>query len=174
MGGAVFPPCCLPWGQSMVEVLKIVGSFKGSHAHTAARSAPNPAAGHHQPTPPPGTPGHSRASLGQSPVGSLLPFSGSWCTRFCLFPPRVCFLSPVKFWRLYGRVNGDLLQEGLCYTKSAAPRAPVPAAVHYWPVPLQEILKHSSVSVFGGSLNPRVHKVCLSPLSISGRYGVWF
>ena len=30
---------------------------------------PNPAAGHHQPTPPAETPGHPRASLGQSPVG---------------------------------------------------------------------------------------------------------
>ena len=33
-------------------------------------------------------------------------------TRFCLCLPRVCFPSPV-FWRLYGGVNGDLLQEGL-------------------------------------------------------------
>ena len=40
----------------------------------------------------------------------------SWvlvCTRFCLCAP-IC--SPVlcKFWWLYGVVNGDLLQEGLC------------------------------------------------------------
>ena len=33
---------------------------------------PDPAASHHQPTPPPEIPGHSRASLGQSLVGSLL------------------------------------------------------------------------------------------------------
>ena len=38
-------------------------------------------------------------------------------TRFCLCPPRVC--SPVfcKFWQLYGGVNGNLLQEGLCHTE---------------------------------------------------------
>ena len=37
----------------MVEVMKImVTSFKGSHASTTAPSAPNPAAGHRQPTPP--------------------------------------------------------------------------------------------------------------------------
>ena len=30
--------------------------------------------------------------------------------------------------------------------KSAAPRAPAPVAVHCWPVPPQETLKHSSVS----------------------------
>ena len=36
----------------MVEVMKIMEtSFKRSHARTAALSAPNPAAGHHQPMP---------------------------------------------------------------------------------------------------------------------------
>ena len=33
--------------------------------------------------------------------------------------------------------------------KSAAPRAPAPAAAHCWPVPPQEMLKHSSFSVCG-------------------------
>ena len=37
---------------------------------------------------------------------------------------------------------------------SAAPRAPAPAAVHCWPVPPEEMLKHSSVSVSVGSLGP--------------------
>ena len=51
----------------MVEGMKIMGtSFKRSHAHNAALSAPDPAAGHHQPTPLPETPGHSQASRGQS------------------------------------------------------------------------------------------------------------
>ena len=45
--------------------------------HTATLSAPNPAAGHHQPTPLLETPGHSRASLGQSFVESLLLSPGS-------------------------------------------------------------------------------------------------
>ena len=68
----------------MVEVMKImVTSLKRSHACTATLSAPNPAAGHHQPTPPPETPGHSLASLGQSVLGSLLLSSGSCCIRFC-------------------------------------------------------------------------------------------
>ena len=52
MGGAVFPACYLTWGQTMVEVMKImVAFFKRFHAHTAAPSVPNPAAGHHWPTP---------------------------------------------------------------------------------------------------------------------------
>ena len=46
MGGAVFPPCILTWGQSMVEVMKIMKTFKMFHAGTAMLSAPNPAAGH--------------------------------------------------------------------------------------------------------------------------------
>ena len=59
-----------------------------------------------------GDSGHSQASLGQSPVGSLLLSPGSWCT-----PGSVCSLqesvSPVlcKFWRFYGGINGDLLQK---------------------------------------------------------------
>ena len=56
--------------------------------------------------------------------------------------------------------------------RSTAPRGPVPTAVHCRPIPPQETLKHSSVSVSVGSLGPGAHKVCLSPLSISVRYGV--
>ena len=102
----------------MVEVMKImVTSFKRPHAHTAAFSVPDPAAGHHQLMLPPETPGHLQASLGQSLVGSLLLSHGSWCTQ-----DSVCALqesvSPVlgKFWQFYGRLNGDLPQEGLCHT----------------------------------------------------------
>ena len=40
------------WSQTIMEVMKImVTSFKRSHAFTATLSAPNPAAGHHQPMP---------------------------------------------------------------------------------------------------------------------------
>ena len=80
MGASVFPPCYL---QTMVEVMKMmVTSFKRSHEWcTATLSAPSPAAGHCQPTPLPETPGHSWASLGQSPVGSLLISPGSWCAQ---------------------------------------------------------------------------------------------
>ena len=42
--------------------------------------------------------------------------------------------------------------------KSAAPRAPVPVAVHCWPVPPQKMLKHSSISVSVGSLGPGAYK----------------
>ena len=113
----MFPPYCLTWGQSMVEVMKIIAtSFKRSHASTAALSAPNPAASHHGPTLE--TPGHSHTSLCQFLVRSLFLSPGSWCTQgfVCALQE---FASPVlfKFWQLYGGVSGKLLQEGLCHTQ---------------------------------------------------------
>ena len=120
------PPCCLTWGQTMVEVMKImVTSFKRPCANTAALSAPDPAAGHHPPTPPPETPGHSRACLGQFLVGSRLLSPGSWCARgsVCALQESVS-LVPCKFWWLYGGVNGDLLQEGLCHTQVRCTQSP--------------------------------------------------
>ena len=71
--------------------------------------------------------GDSWESLGQSLVGSLLLSPGSWCTQ-----GSVCALqesaSPVlcKFWQLYGGVNGDLLQEGLCRTQVCRAESPCP------------------------------------------------
>ena len=56
--------------------------------------------------------------------------------------------------------------------RSAAPRAPVPAAVHCRPVPPQDMLKHSSVSVSVGFLGSGANNICLSPLSVSGGNGV--
>ena len=47
-------------------------------------------------------------------------------TRFCLCPPRVCFPVLCKFWWLYGGVNGDLLQEGLCHTQVCCTQSPYP------------------------------------------------
>ena len=85
-------------------------SFKRSLAHTAALSAPDPAAGHRQPMTPLETPGHSRASLAQSLVGSLLLSPGSWCKQgfvcalqlsvspvLCEFCNQIPLVSKVKF-----------------------------------------------------------------------------
>ena len=122
------PPRCLTWDKTMVEVMKIMAtSFKRSCADTAAFSVPNPAAGHRWLTLPMETPGYSQASLGQFLLGSLVLSPGSWCTQDfpCVLQESV---SPVlcKFWQLYGGVNGDLLQNGLChsqvcYTQSLCP-----------------------------------------------------
>ena len=53
--------------------------------------------------------------------------------------------------------------------RSAASRDPAPVAGHCWPVASLEALKHSSASVSVGSLGLGEHKICLSPLSVSGR-----
>ena len=148
----------------MVEVMKImVTSFKRSHACTSTLSDSNPAAGHHQPTSLVETPGYSQASLGQSLVGSLLLSPGFWCTRFCLCPPGVycqcCVSSDSSMVGLM--VNPS--KRAYAIPKSAAPRAPVPVAVHCWPVSPQEMLIHSSVSVSVGSLGPSAHKVPVHP-----------
>ena len=80
MGETVFPLCCLTWGQTMVEVMKImVTFFKRSHACTAALSASNAAAGDCWPMPLLETPGHWWACLDQFLVGSLFLSPRSWC-----------------------------------------------------------------------------------------------
>ena len=72
-GWSCVPSLLFTWSQTMVEVMKIMAtSFKRSRAHTAALNAPDPAADHRRPTPPPETPGHSQASLGQSLMVELL------------------------------------------------------------------------------------------------------
>ena len=82
MGGAVFPPCSLTRDQSMVEVMKIMAtSFKSSYACATTLSASDPVAGQCLRKPPPESLGHSRASLGQSLVRSLLLSPGSWCAQ---------------------------------------------------------------------------------------------
>ena len=62
---------------------------------------------------------------GSVSYGVTVPFS--WVlvhTRFCLCPPRVCFLVLCKFWQLCGGVNGDLLQEGFCHTQICCTQRP--------------------------------------------------
>ena len=130
--------------------MKIMGtSFKRPHAHTATLSAPDPAAGHCRPTPLPETPEHSRASLGQSLVGSLLLSPASWCTQgsVCALPESA---SPIlcKFWWVYGGVNSDLLQEGLCCTQVYCTQSPCPCSSPLLTcIPPQETLKHSKAGL---------------------------
>ena len=65
--------------QTMIVVMKVmVTSFKRSCAGTVVFCAPDPTADHLWPII---STGHSRASLGQSLVGSLLLSPGSWCAQ---------------------------------------------------------------------------------------------
>ena len=155
----------------MLEIMRImVTSFKMSHACTSTLRVPNPAAGHHQSTPPRETPGHSWASLDQSLVGSLLLYPGSWCTQGSVCALRES-VSPVlcKFWWPYGGANSNLLQEGLYHTQVCCTQSPCPCS--------RPLLTHTSSGdaqtqfclSLCGTPGSCAHKVCLSPLSISGR-----
>ena len=130
---------------------------------------PDPAAGHHRPTLLPELHGHSQASLGHSLVGSLLLSPGSSCAQgsVCALQESVsqsCVSSGGSMVRLMATSS----KRAHAIPRSAAPRAPAPAAGHYRPIPSQETLKHSFGSVSVGSLGPGAYKVCFSPLSVSG------
>ena len=124
-GWAVFSPCYFTWGRTMVGVMKIMAtSFKRSKASPATLSAPKPAAGRCRPVPPwrlPCTHRHVWASVLWG-HGSFLLGPGVHKVLFVLSKglfPVLC-----KFWRLYGGVNGDLLQEGLCHTQVYCTQSP--------------------------------------------------
>ena len=146
----------------------MVTSLKRSQACIATVHALNSAAGHHQPMPSLETPGHPQACLEQSPVVTV-PFSWVLVHKVLLCPPRVYFPVLCKFWQLYGGVNGGLIQEDLCHThtQSLCPcDSPLLTRTSTGDAQIR------SVSVSMGSQHAGVHKVCLSPLCISGGNGV--
>ena len=136
-----------------------------NHACIAALSTPDPEAGHCRPMPPLETPGHSRASLGHSLVGPLLLSPGSWRTQnfVCALQESV---SPVlcKLWQLYGGVNGNLFQEGLCHTQVCCTQSPCPCGrplLFHTSTGDTQTLKGRSGSSSAGS--PGEHKLLLEP-----------
>ena len=153
MGVAVFPLCCLTWGQTTVEIMKImVTFFKRSYSCITVLRVLGPAAGHCQPTSLPETLGHSWTNLGQSLMGSLFLFPGSWCAQGFVFAVPASVSQSCVSSR--GSVVGLMAtspNRAYAIPKSAAPRAPSPSAVHCWPIPLQETLKHFLLSLCGVS-----------------------
>ena len=112
---------------------------------------------------------------GSVSCGVTAPFS--WVlvhTRFCLCLPRVCFQSCVSSGGSMVGLTVTSSKRAYAIPRSTACRAPAPAVVHCWPILLQETLRPSSGSVSVGSLGPGAHKLCLSPLRVSGGYGVCF
>ena len=174
-GWSCVPSLLLTQGQTMVEVMKIMATFFKGPMHVLLHSVPQPSSR------PPRT--HTSAGdswtvtgkSGQSLVGSLLLYPGSWCTQgsVCALQESI-FQSCVSSGSSMVRLMATSSKRAYAIPRSAAPRAPVPAAVHCWPGPPQETLTHSSVSVSLGSVGPCVDKVGLSPLSISGGNGIWF
>ena len=75
----------------------------------------------------------SRTPTGKSRTvssGVTAPFSWVLVHGVLLCPPRVYFPGLCKFWQSYGRVNGALLQEGLCHSQVCCTQSPCPCADH--------------------------------------------
>ena len=84
----------------------------------------------HQATTDPHPTGDSWTLMGMSGSvsrGVTAPSPGSWCAEgsVCALQESVSLVL-CKFWWLYGGVNGDLLQEGLCHTQVCCPQSPCP------------------------------------------------
>ena len=101
-----------------------------SHAHSGTLSAPNPAAGYGRPVPPQRLL-DTRASLGQSLVGSLLLSPGSWCAQSFVYALQVSVsqscISSSGFMVVLMVTSS---KRAYAIPRSAAPRAPAPAAGH--------------------------------------------
>ena len=121
----------------------------------------------------PETPRHSWACLGQSVLGSLLLSPGSCCAQgsVCALQESV---SPVlcNFWWLCGGVNGNLFQEDLCNTQVCCTQSPSSGGKALLTrTSAEDTQTEASMaqSLWGLLVYTRF---CLSPLSVSGRYGV--
>ena len=165
-GQSCVPFLLFTWGQTMVEVMKkMLTSLKMSHHVLLQSMLPTL----QQATTNPCLCWRLLDTHRQVSWGSLFLSPGSWCTRFHCAPHESISQSYVNS----GRSMVELMVTASKRTYAIrTPRAPVPVADHCQHVPPQETLKHSSVSVSVGSLGPGAHKVCLNPLSISGRNGV--
>ena len=105
----------------------MVTSFKRSHAGIATLSDPNlqqAIANPHLCRRLLDTHGQVWVSLLWGHYSFLL---GPGTHKLFLCPPRVCFSVLCEFWQLYGGVNGDLPQEGLCHTQVCCTQSPCPS-----------------------------------------------
>ena len=157
MGWAVFPPCYLTWGQSMVEVVKImVHPSKGtmqvlpySVPQSCSRLLPT-----HTST------RDSWKFTGNSrpvPCGVSAPLS--WvlvCTSFSLCLQESVSQSCVSSGGCMVGLMVTSSKRAYAIPRSTAHRAPAPPLLT---VPPQKTLKYCSVSVSVGSLGPGEHKI---------------
>ena len=93
-------------------------------------------------------------------------------TRLCVCSPRVYFPVLCKFWQLYGGVNGDLLQEGLCHTQVSCTQSPCPRGSPLLTCTSTGDTQTQFCLSLCGFQGPGAHKVCLSPQSIPDWNGV--
>ena len=171
MGRAVFPPCCVAWVQTMMEVMKMMGPPSKGPVHTLLNSVPplciRPLLTH-------ASARDSWTLSGKSGsvclVGTLLLSPGSWCTQGF-----VCALQE-SVSQFCGSSGGSMV--GLIVTssktahathRSAAPRAPAPLAGHCWPVSPQETLWHSKAGLTQSLWDLLVHtRVWVLQVSLAG------
>ena len=180
MGGTVFPPFCLTWdhGESNEDNGDLLQKVPCKHCCT---QCPWPW----------GTP-IADPCLHQALLethwqvwvsllyGHWSFFLGSGRHKVLFVPSKSLFpYSCASSGWLYGRVNGNLLQEGLCHTQVCCTQSPYPSfrplsmgmMMHTSAGDPQTFKAHLSQSLWGLLVHTRF---CLSPLIISGGYRVWF
>ena len=171
MGRAMFPPCCLTWGQTMVEVIKIMLTFKRCTSkllHSVPPTLKQATANSRLHQRHLDTHGHVWISFLWGHCSFLL---GHGTHKVLFVPSRSLFPSGSSMVGLMPTSS----KRAYAIPRSAASRAPAPVVGHWWPIPLQDTLKHSKAGLTQSLWVLLVHtRFCLSPLSISGRYGVWF
>ena len=123
--------------------------------------------------------GDSWTLMGKSgPVSYGVPTPFSWVlvhTMLCLCPPSLfpqsCVISGSSMVELMATSS----KRAYAIPQYVAPRAPVPEAGHCWPIPPQETFKHPKAGLAQPLWGLLVcTRFCLSPLSVSGGYGIWF
>ena len=123
------PSLLLTWGQTMVEVMKIIATFfKRSHACTATLSVSDPAAGHCRPMPLLETPGHSWVSL---LWGHCSFFLGLHVHKVLFVPSKSLFpQSCVSSGGSLLALMATLFKRAYAIPRSAAPTGRAPVGVH--------------------------------------------
>ena len=174
MGGAVFPLSCLTWGQTMVEVEKIMATFFKRSMDALLNSVPPTL---HQASANPHLPwrlldthrqvwvsllwGHCAFFLGPGAQFLFVPSKGLFPQSFISAGSMVVFMATSS-------------KKAYAIPRFAAPRAPAPAAGHCWPIPLQETLKHSRYCIVIDYFPYTVHFILLTPLFFSWNFVLIF
>jgi len=137
MGRVVFPLCCLTWGKTMVETMKIMETFKWSCAYTSCTQCPWPCT---RPLLPHASAADSWTLTGKFEsvsCGITAPFSSVLVhTRVLFVPSKSVFpQSCVSSGRSTIGLKVTSSKRAYAVHRSAAPRAPTPSAGHCWPIP---------------------------------------
>ena len=139
MGRVVFPLCCLTWGKTMVETMKIMETFKWSCAYTARTQCPWPCT---RPLLPHASAADAWTLTGKSgsvSCGVTAPFSSVLVHARVLFVPSKSVF-PQSCVSSGGSTVGLMVtssKRAYVVHRSAAPRAPTPF--------IRPLLTHTSI-----------------------------